>query len=226
MLRNPLLQVLEARGEAEDRHDLGGHDDVEAVFARIAVGRAAERDDDVAQRAVVHVHHPLPGDAADVEAELVAVVDVVVDHRGEQVVGEPDRIEVAGEVQVDVLHRHHLRVAAAGRAALHAEHRPERRLAQADDRLLADAVERVAQADRGGRLAFARGRRADRRDQDQLAVRPVGQRVDVVERDLGLVVAVGLECSSGMPSFGGDLRDAEHFRFLGYLDVAGHSVTS
>ena len=34
-----------------------------------------------------------------------------------------DRGEVAGEVQVDVLHRHDLGVAAAGRAALHAEHR-------------------------------------------------------------------------------------------------------
>ena len=88
------------------------------------------------------------------------MVDVVVDQRGEQVVRERDRGEVAGEVEVDVLHRHHLRVAAAGRAALHAEHRAERRLAQADDRLLADAVERIAQADRRGRLAFARRRRA------------------------------------------------------------------
>ena len=46
-------------------------------------------DGDLAQRAVVHVQHALPGDAAHVEAELVAVVDVVVDHRGQQVVGEP-----------------------------------------------------------------------------------------------------------------------------------------
>ena len=78
----------------------------------------------------------------------------------EQVVGERDGVEVAGEMEVDVLHRHDLRVAAAGRAALHAEHRPERRLAQADHRLLADLVERVAEADRGRGLALARRRRA------------------------------------------------------------------
>jgi hypothetical protein len=60
-----------------------------------------------------------------------------------------------------------LRVAAAGRAALHAEHRAERWFAQAHDRLLADVIERVAQADGGRGLAFARGRGADRGDEDQ-----------------------------------------------------------
>ena len=188
-----MLQVVEVRGEAEDRHDLGGDDDVEAVLARIAVGGAAERADDVAQRAVVHVEHAPPGDAAHVDAELVALVDVVVDQRGEQVVGEADGVEVAGEVEVDVLHRHDLGVAAAGRAALHAEHGPERGLAQADHRLLADVVERVAEADRGRGLALAGRRRGDRGDQDELAVRPALERVEIVERDLGLVVAVGLE---------------------------------
>ena len=58
-----------------------------------------------------------------VDAERVAVMEVVVEHRGEQVVRRRDRVEVAGEVEVDLVHRDHLRVAAARRAALHAEHR-------------------------------------------------------------------------------------------------------
>ena len=57
---------------------------------------------------------------------------VRVEHRGEQVVRGADRVDVAGEVEVHVLHRHDLRVAAAGRAALDPEHRAERRLAQAE----------------------------------------------------------------------------------------------
>ena len=85
-----LLQVGEAARQAQDRHDLGGHHDVEAVLARHAVGRAAEADDDLAQRAVVDVDHAPPGDAPHVEAELVALVDVVVDERRQQVVGERD----------------------------------------------------------------------------------------------------------------------------------------
>ncbi len=167
----PLLEVVEIAGEAEDRHHLGGDRDVEAGLAREAVGDAAERADDLAQRAIVHVHDAAPGDAAAVDAELIAPVDVVVDQRREQIVRRRDGVEVAGEVEVDVLHRHDLGVAAAGRAALHAEGRAERRLAQAQHRLLADVVERVGEADRGGGLALAGRRRRDRRDQDQLAVR-------------------------------------------------------
>ena len=84
---------------------------------------AAEADDDVAQRPVVDVEHAAPGDVVQVEAELVALVQVVVDHRRQQVVRRGDGVEVAGEVQVEQLHRDHLAVAAAGRAALDAEGR-------------------------------------------------------------------------------------------------------
>ena len=51
-----LLEVIEILGQAENRHDFGGNRDVEPGFARIAIGNAAERADDLAQRAVVHVH--------------------------------------------------------------------------------------------------------------------------------------------------------------------------
>jgi hypothetical protein len=94
---------------------------------------------------------------------------VVVHHRREQVVGRGDGVEVAGEVEVDVLHRHHLRVAAAGRAALDAEARAQRRLAQADGGALPDRVQRVAEADGGGGLALAGRRGTDAGDEHQLA---------------------------------------------------------
>ena len=187
----PRPQVVEIAREAEDRHHLRRHRDVEAVLARKAVGDAAERGDHGAERAVVHVHDAAPADAARVDAGRVAPVDVVVHHGRQQVVGGADGVEVAGEVEVDVLHRHHLGVAAAGGAALDAEAGAEARLAQRHDGLLADQVEAVAEADGGGGLALARRRRRDRRNQDQLAVRAPLQRADVVEGDLGLVVAVG-----------------------------------
>ena len=166
----PLLQILEILGEAEDRHHFRRDGDVEAGLARITVGDAAERADDLAQSAVVHVHDAAPDDAAAVDAERIAPVDVIVDQRRQKIVRRGDGVEIAGEMEVDVLHRDHLRIAATGRAALHAEGRSERRLAQAEHRLLADEVERVGEADRRGRLAFARRRRRNRGDQDQLAV--------------------------------------------------------
>ncbi len=135
----PALQIGEVRGETEDGHDLARHGDVEAPLAREAVGHAAERADDLAQRPVVHVDGAAPSDAAHIDVELVAPIDVIVDHRREQIVGGTDGVEIAGEMEIDVLHRHHLRVAAAGGAALHAEAGPEARLADADDGFLADA---------------------------------------------------------------------------------------
>ena len=65
-------------------------------------------------------------------SKLIALLDVVVEHGGQQVVGSADGVEVAGEVQVDILHGDDLSPAAAGSAALNAEDGAERRLAQAD----------------------------------------------------------------------------------------------
>ena len=76
-----LLQIVEVLGEAKDRHHLRRHRDVEAGFARVAVGDAAERADDLAQRAIVHVHDAAPRHPAAVDAEFVAPIDVVVDNR-------------------------------------------------------------------------------------------------------------------------------------------------
>ena len=143
----PLLQILEIAGEAEDRHHFGGDRDVEAVLARIAVGDAAERDDDLAQRAVVHVDDAAQRDAARVDRRLIAPIDVIVDHRREQIVRGGDGVEIAGEMQVDRLHRHDLGIAAAGGAALHAEAGAERGLTQGDDALLADMAQRIGEAD-------------------------------------------------------------------------------
>ncbi len=122
---------------------------------RDRVVHPAQPADDVPQGPVVHVHHAVPGDAARVDAEIVGVVEVVVEHGGQQVVGRADGVHVAGEVEVDVLHGHDLGVAAAGRPALHAEAGAHRRLAEADRGPLADAVQPVAQSDARGRLAFA-----------------------------------------------------------------------
>ncbi len=212
------LEVGEVGGKAEDRHHLGRHGDVEAVFPGKAVGDAAEAGDDRAERPVVHVDHPAPGHAPLVDAELVAPIDVVVEQGGEQVVGRADGVEVAGEVQVDLLHRNDLGVAAAGRTALHPEAGPERRLAQADHRLLADAVEAVAEADGRRGLAFAGRGRIDRGDQDQLAVGPLALAHDPVEVELGDVPSVTVQrCRRGCrasrrPSGSAASRPAAQYR--------------
>ena len=125
--------------------------------------------------------------------ELVAVEDARVEHRGEQVVRRADRMDVAREVEVHVLHRHDLRVAGAGRAALDAEDGAERGLAQAEDGERPMCAEPLRERDGGRRLALAGLRRRDRRDVDQLRVGAVGEPLEHAEVDLRLVAAVRLD---------------------------------
>src|SRR5262249_43281211 len=81
----------------------------------------------------------------------------------------------------------------AGGAALHAERRSERGVAQTQPRPFANMVQRVGETHSGGGLALARGCRRDGGDQDQLPVRAILERLDEVHRELGLVVAIGLK---------------------------------
>ena len=216
-----LLQVGDGGCQAEDGHNLGGNRDIEAVFARHAVGLAAQAAHDVAQLTVVHVHHALPGDAAHVDAQLVAVVDVGIQQGGKQVVGCADCVEVAREVQVDFLHGNHLGVPAAGSAALDAEHRAQGRLAQCDNGVLPQVGKRIAQADGGSGLALARGGGVDGRYQHQLAggVLLVSQQVVVY---LGLRLAVALKVVFLDAGLLGHLYDGGRRCRLRNLDIAQH----
>ena len=138
-------QIVEVAGDGDDRHHLGGGRDVEARFADVAVRAPADAEDDVAQGAIVDVDAAAPADRERIDPERVAVQDVCLEHRREQVVRRPDRVDVAGEVQVQVLHRDDLGVAAARGAALDPEDRAERSLTEAEHRLAADVAEPLRQ---------------------------------------------------------------------------------
>jgi hypothetical protein len=99
-------------------------------------------------------------------------VNVIVYHGRKQIVGRPDRVKIAGEVQVDIGHRHDLRAAAAGGAALHTETGAQAGFAQADQGFLAEGAQPVAKTDRGRRFALPRRGRRYGRYKDQLAIRP------------------------------------------------------
>ena len=156
-------------------------------------------------------------------SSCVAVVDVVVDEGGQQVVGRADGVDVAGEVEVEVLHRDDLGVAAARRAALDAEDRAQGWLADAGDHLLADVAQGLGQADGGDRLALAQRRRGDGGDVDVLAVGPVLEPLQDVQVDLGLVLAVELELVLEQADALGNLLDGLHLRGLRDVQVARYS---
>src|SRR5258707_7485553 len=93
-------------------------------------------------------------------------------------------------------------------------------ISQAKHRLLSDVVERVREPDRGRGLAFARGRRRDRGDEDELPVRTALQRLHIIHRHLGLVMAIGLEALGAYAqALARDVDDRYLLRRLRNLDV-------
>ena len=177
--------------------------------------------------------------SSGVDVQGVAVMDVVVDERREQVVSRGNCREVPREVEVDIDHRHDLAVAASCGATLHAEDRAHRGLPQCDDGILAQPGQPVSEPDRGRRLALAGGRGGDGRDQDQRARLSVDQTIDVVQCHLGLVMAIGHEMVSLYPervvSQGEDGREVGGFGDLevgrergraGALGGGGHTTES
>jgi len=144
---------------------------------------------------------------------------VIVDHRGEQVVRRCDGVEIAGEMQVDVLHRNDLRKTAAGRPALHAEAGTEAGFAQREQRVAADAVHAVGETDRHRGLALAGRRRRDRGDEDQLAIGAPVERLEECAIDLGLAAAIGDEGIRGDAGTSSDCVDRQHRRGTRDRDV-------
>ena len=126
-------------------------------------------------------------------------------------------MKIAGEMQIDILHGDHLGIAAAGGAALDAEHRPQRRLPQGHDGILPDAAQAIGQTDGGGGLAFAGGGGRDGGHQHQLPVLPVGAQQRGV--DLGLIFSVLLQIFLRHMSPRSNGGDGLHGTFLSNLDI-------
>ena len=213
-----LLQVRHGGSQAEHRHDLAGHGDVEPVLPGRAVHPSAQAVHHEPQLPVVHVHATLPGDLFHVDSQGVPLLNMIVQHRRQQVIRRADGMEVSGEMEIDIFHGHHLGISTAGRTALDTENRAEARLPQSHGHVLADAGQAVRQADGRSGLAFSGGSRGDRRHQDQLAGLPV-RFLKQSRIDLGLVSAVLLHVFFIHVGLFRNLHDRLHFTLLGDLDI-------
>ncbi len=147
-----LLQVRQIPGKAKDGHDLRGNGDVEAGLPGNTVGLAAEAENDVPERPLVHVHHAAEHDPLGVQIEGVSLLQVVVQHGGQEIVGRAHGVNVPREVKVDLFHGQHLGIAASGGTSLDAETGTERGLPQTDHRLFPQFHQCLGEADGVGGL--------------------------------------------------------------------------
>ena len=213
------LQIRNVGRQAQDCHNFGSNGNVETVFSGGAVGSSAQTADDVSQLSVVHIDGSSPGDPSGIDAQHVALLDVVVEHGGQQVVGCADGVEVAGKVQVDVFHGNDLGIATAGSAALDAEHGSQGGFSERHDGVLADLSQTVGEAYGCGGLAFAGRSRRNGGNEDEFAVGLVCLISQQLVVYLCLVVAVLLEILLVYASDLCDLGDLFLFALLCDLDI-------
>ena len=181
-------QVAAVSCKRHNGHDLRRGCDDESGAPTGAVSFSVDVDLDAPQGTVIHVHGAWPGDSVRVEVKRVAVEQVGVNQRSQQIVGGSHGVNVAVEVQIDLLARFHLRQAASSRAALHAKDRSQRRFAGGDQGLLPDTLQPLDQPDRGDGFTLPRNCWGGGGDQDELAAARkcrIGQQVQLQFRAVG-----------------------------------------
>ncbi len=147
-------------------------------------------------------------------------MNMIVEHGGEKVVRRAYRVEIACEVQIDVLHRYDLRVTPARRAAFNAEHRPERRLAESGDNVFAYPFKSVGKPYRGGCFTLSRGRGRDCRHENEFTFPFFVFKIRKVY--FRLVFSVIFHAILVDSEFRGDFGDFFHFTFARDFYVGFH----
>ena len=218
-----LFQVFTVFCQAQNCHNLAGHRDDEAVLTGDAVDFSAKAYHDIAQCAVIHIHAAPDDNAALVNAQYIALMHVVVQHSAQQVVSAGNGVHVAGKVQVDVFHGEHLRITAAGSAALNTKNRSQRGFTQGDNSIFADFFHSLSQADRSSGFPLAGGSGVDCRYQNQFSIGTVFQTAEKVFVDLGLITAIRFQLFFVNSQFLCNFCNRNQFCVLCDFDVAQHA---
>ena len=130
-------------------------------------------------------------------------------------------MEVAREVEIDLLHRQHLRIAATCCTALHSEARPQRGFSQGHCSVLADLIQSQCQTDTDRGLADTGFRRADRGHKDQPTLTHF-LLIDQRDRHLGHISSIGFDLFSRNTKTGGYFTDVIKFAFTRNLYIGLH----
>ena len=211
------LQIHQVGSETQHRHDFTGNRDIKAVFPGNTLGLPAEAVNDVAELTIVHVDSTLPGDLLRINPEGIALLNMVIKHSGQKIVGCADGMEIAGEVEIDVFHGNDLSISAAGSTALDTKDRPEGGLAKCNHGVFTDSPQTVGESHRGSGLALAGRSRCDGGDENELSL--FREFPHCMQIQLGFVLAVVFHSILGNPERCRDGVDRLKGGFLGDFNV-------
>jgi len=216
------LQVFNIMGQAKDGHDFGSNSNHEPVFAHKTAGFTAQADNNMTESTVVHIHDAAPGNLTGIDPQFIALMDMVVNHCGQQVVGSRNGVHIPREMQIDVIHRNNLRIAAASSTALDSKHRPQGRFAECYDGFFANLIKGLDKANARRGFTFpSRGRR-DGRYKDQFPVGFLFQAFQYIKGNLCFIVTILFQFFRMDIQFFSNLANWLHNIFLCNLDIAKH----
>ncbi len=148
-----------------------------------------------------------------------------IDGGGKQVVCGADGVNVAGQMEIEIFHRHDLRITAAGGATFDSKCRTHRGLANAgDDVLFQMRTERLRETNRRGRFTFAEGSWRDCSNVDVLTLLAFLEAIAHFEVNFGFVGTVQFEFFCFETDFFRNLKNRFHLARLRDFNVAWYWV--
>ena len=123
-----VLQIFHIICQAKNSHDLRGNRDDKVIFTYNPIHLVAKADNNISENTIIHIETSFPDNLSGIDIQCIALLDVIVHHCCQKIVGRCNGMKITCKMQVQVFHWYNLCVTAAGSTAFNAEARTERRL--------------------------------------------------------------------------------------------------
>ena len=181
-------KIINACCETHDSHNLRSWRNIETRLCLDAV-LISYTGDDAAETTVVYVHHAAPENLLQLEFLCLVLETIVVQEGSNHVVSLCNGMEIASEMEINLIHRQNLGITATCSTTLHAEARSERWFAKCYYSLLANLLHTQGETYRYRSLTITSLCRADSCNKDEMVIlKLVG--VNLVRSNLSDVTAV------------------------------------
>ena len=103
-----LLKISKIICKAENCHNLGGDCNNKMIFSYHSVGLSSKTNYNIPQDTVIHVHAAFPHDLTWIDPQGIPLLDMIIKHCCQQIVGRSDGMKISREMKIQILHRNHL----------------------------------------------------------------------------------------------------------------------
>ena len=124
------------------------------IFPRETTYLAPQCDSYIAQCTIIHIENTCPRNLTQIDLELITLVDVIINHSGQQIICRCNGVHITGKMKINIIHWYYLRITATSSAALDTEYRSQGWFAKCSNSILADFIQGLHQTDGSCRFPF------------------------------------------------------------------------